>query len=41
MINKGINNEYRSLGALYILTALTLVSSDAASALPWLYDSVM
>lgn len=41
MINKGINNEYKSLGALYILTALTLVSTEAASTLPWLYDSVM
>lgn len=37
---KGVNDESKSLGSLYILTALTLVSQDAASSLPWLYESV-
>jgi len=32
--------EYRKLGAMYVLSALTLVSSPAASALPWLHQSV-
>ena len=40
MINKGINNDNRSLGCYYVLSALTLVNQDAAEALPWLYDSV-
>lgn len=30
----------KSLGALYILSALTLVSERAADAMPWLYQSV-
>lgn len=29
----------RSLGAMYILTALTLVNSDCAASYPWLFDS--
>lgn len=40
LINKGINNDSRSLGAYYILSALTLVNSSAAEAMPWLYESV-
>ena len=40
LINKGINNQYKSLGASYILCSLTLVNSDAAEALPHLYWSV-
>ena len=40
LINKGINNEYKSLGASYILCSLTLVNNDAAEALPHLYWSV-
>tara|TARA_B100001093_G_C26797383_1_gene1001774 strand:- start:96 stop:1190 length:1095 start_codon:yes stop_codon:yes gene_type:complete len=41
MVTKGINEEYKNLGAFYVLGAFTLVNSDAASALPWLYESVM
>tara|TARA_Y100000992_G_scaffold302683_1_gene278343 strand:- start:2747 stop:3784 length:1038 start_codon:yes stop_codon:yes gene_type:complete len=41
MISLGTTDEYKSLGAFYILTALTLVSEEAAIALPWLYDSVV
>tara|TARA_B100000123_G_C25733744_1_gene430499 strand:+ start:628 stop:1773 length:1146 start_codon:yes stop_codon:yes gene_type:complete len=33
------NEELKKLGALYILTALTIVSTQAANALPWLYAS--
>ena len=40
-VNSGINTEDRALGAYYILTALTLVSQNAANALPWLYESVV
>jgi hypothetical protein len=36
---KGIDRDSKVLGALYILTALTLVSPDAAEARPELYNS--
>jgi len=39
-ITKGISNDDKSLGAFYVLSALTLVNNDAANALPWLYESV-
>jgi hypothetical protein len=41
LINSGIDNEYKCLGAYYILSALTLVSVNASNALPWLYQSVI
>lgn len=41
LVCKGISNEYSNLGAIYVLSALTLVNQDAANALPWLYESVM
>ena len=37
----GIADEFKNLGASYILTALTLVNQDVANALPWLYHSVV
>jgi len=40
LINSGIHNDYKSLGAYYVLSALTLVNTNAANALPWLYQSV-
>ena len=40
MINTGISNDNRSLGAYYILGALTLVSHPAAISMPWLFQSV-
>lgn len=40
MVCSGINEGSSSLGAIYILSALTLVNKDAAEALPWLYQSV-
>ena len=39
MVSSGTINEYKSLGTIYILTALTLVNQDAANALPWLYQA--
>ena len=41
MIYHGLTNDDKSLGAYYILTALTLQSPAAADALPWLYQSVI
>ena len=38
-INSGINNDNKSLGAYYVLGALTLVNSEAATSLPWLFQS--
>ena len=40
-VTNGIDREHSSLGALYVLSALTLVSEPARLALPWLYSSVM
>jgi hypothetical protein len=39
-IRSGVNRDSRYLGTNYILCALTLVSPEAAEALPWLYQSV-
>jgi hypothetical protein len=40
LVNTGIDKDSKCLGAYYVLGALTLVNSDAASALPWLFQSV-
>jgi len=40
-VNHGINTDSKSLGAYYVLAALTLVNETAASSLPWLYQSVV
>ncbi len=40
LVKKGVNNDSRSLGAFYVLAGLTLVNIDAATAMPWLYQSV-
>jgi len=39
-VNKGIDNESKTLGCYYVLSCLTLVHPSAAEALPWLYESV-
>jgi hypothetical protein len=39
MINTGINKDYKSLGAYYVLGAITLVNNAAATSLPWLYEA--
>ena len=40
LVRTGIDGSSRYLGATYTLSALTLVNSDAAMALPLLYESV-
>jgi len=40
LVKSGYTDETRTLGAYYVLAALTLVSEDARNALPWLYQSV-
>jgi hypothetical protein len=38
-VNIGIDKDSKSLGAYYVLGSLTLVNSDAATSLPWLFQS--
>ena len=38
-VKSGIDKDAKALGAMYVLTATTLVSQEAAEALPWLYQS--
>ena len=40
LVKRGNSQDSKSLGAIYVLTALTLVSNSAATSLPWLYQSV-
>ena len=39
LILNGVSKDSKSLGAYYILGALTLVNANAAESLPWLYQS--
>jgi hypothetical protein len=39
-VNTGIDKDNKCLGAYYVLGALTLVSNDAATSLPWLFQAV-
>lgn len=41
LIYTGIDDDYRKLGSLHALTALTTVSRDAREAMPWLYESMV
>ena len=40
MVYGGIDDEYRKIGTLHALSALTIVSMGARHALPWLYESL-
>ena len=40
LVNSGVDKDSKALGAYYVLGALTLVNSDAATSLPWLFQSV-
>jgi hypothetical protein len=40
LVNSGVDKDSKSLGAYYVLGALTLVNPDAATSLPWLFQSV-
>lgn len=40
LVNSGIDKDSKSLGAYYVLGALTLVNENAATALPWLFQSL-
>jgi len=38
-VNNGIDKDSKTLGACYVLGALTIVNEDAATSLPWLFQS--
>lgn len=40
LVNTGLDNDSKSLGAFYVLGSLTLVNEEAAQALPWLFQSL-
>lgn len=40
LVTSGVDKDSKCLGAYYVLGALTLVSVDAANALPWLYQAL-
>jgi len=39
IVNGGIDRDSKALGAYYVLGALTLVNPDAATSIPWLFQS--
>jgi hypothetical protein len=39
MVNSGIDKDSKTLGAYYVLGALTLVNESASTSLPWLFQS--
>lgn len=39
LVNTGIDTDSKSLGAFYVLGALTIVNPTAALSIPWLYQS--
>ena len=41
MIYTGVDIEFRKLGALHVLSALTIVSTEARQNMMWLYESVL
>jgi hypothetical protein len=41
MVHTGVDLEYRKIGTLHALSALTIVSEDARQNLQWLYDSII
>jgi hypothetical protein len=40
LVNCGVDRDNKALGAYYVLGALTLVNAEAATSLPWLFQSV-
>ena len=40
LVNSGVDKDSKALGAYYVLGALTLVNTEAATSLPWLFQSV-
>jgi hypothetical protein len=40
MVYSGVDEEFRKLGTLHALSALTIVSNPARMSMPWLYESI-
>ena len=41
LVYSGVSDEYKTLGAFYAMSALTLVSHEARNSMPWLYEAVI
>ena len=41
LVNSGVDKDSKALGAYYVLGALTLVSTEAATSIPWLFQSLI
>jgi hypothetical protein len=41
LIRTSVDTDNKTLGALYVLSALTLVSNEARNAMPWLYEAAV
>lgn len=41
MVYTGIDTEHRKIGTMHALSALTIVSTNARAAMPWLYESLV
>lgn len=41
MVYSGVDDEHRRLGALHVLSILTLVSPNARQQMPWLFESIV
>jgi len=41
LIYSGVDEEHRKLGSFHALSALTVVSTGARTAMPWLYESIV
>jgi len=39
MVNSGVDRDSKALAACYVLGSLTIVNQEAATALPWLFES--
>ena len=39
LVYSGLDDEHKQLGAMYFLSGLTLVSLNARTQLPWLYEN--
>ena len=39
LVNMGVDRDSKTLGACYVLGSLTLVNEDAATSIPWLFQS--
>ena len=41
LVYTGVDVEYKTLGALHVLSVLTIVNYSAREAMPWLYESLI